>query len=452
MKTTTIKNTWLNDSDLRVDASFHLSDGVKTKRIIEKLCPYPKTKLKDEAIDLFKGNIHKRVNVSSPEHGYMFFTASDLFKSELDSGKYVSKKHSPYLKELELKKDWILITRSGTLGNVFYTTSDLEGKIGTDDLVRIKPKEKNIRRGYMYAYLSSRYGYGLLTQSSYGGVVKHIEPHHIKDLPIPILPQPKQQDIHNLIVEAANLRVEANRLLKEATSYFDKYYRVDKFTKVFSKKLSCIDFSWASYNNNIECDMIENSFDDYIRIGDVATNCFAPPLFKHIYLSKDNGHPFFTGAEITKFLRKKYRWLSPRGVKNIEDYKVNKGTLLLYKSGTTDGGILGNVFIVDDVLDGSCLSDHVIRITTKELKTSYWLYAFLKSSAGIKLLQKMATGSMIPFITPDRLLSVKVPKPDKQIDWMYEKIDGYIQFSSESHRKELQAIDLVEKEIESWQK
>ena len=155
---------------------------------------------------------------------------------------------------------------------------------------------------------------------------------------------------------------------------------------------------------------------------------------------------------MTKFIKKYYRWLSPRGVKNINDYKVEKGTLLLYKSGTTDGGILGNVFIADDILHGACLSDHVIRITTDDLRISYWLYAFLKSSSGVKLLQKMATGSMIPFITPDRLLQVKVPKPNDKLDWIFEKIEGYIEKSSESHRKELKAIDLVEKEIESWQK
>ena len=188
-----------------------------------------------------------------------------------------------------------------------------------------------------------------------------------------------------------------------------------------------------------------------MKIGDVATKCFAPPLFKHIYLDKDNGHPFLTGAELTKFNKKFYRWLSPKGVRDINDYKVKKGTLLLYKSGTTDGGILGNVFIADDILDGVCLSDHVIRIFTGDINMSYWMFAFFKSDAGVKLLQKTATGSMIPFITPERLLELKFPKPDENFEFVTNRIETYLEKSVQSQRNENLAIDLIEKEIDQWQ-
>ena len=239
-------------------------------------------------------------------------------------------------------------------------------------------------------------------------------------------------------------------MLKEAVEIFENY-DVDGFTKIFKKKISTLGFSWASYNNNVECDKIENSISEFLKIGDVATKCFAPPLFKHIYLDKDNGHPFLTGAELTKFNKKYYRWLSPRGVKNIEDYKVKKGTLLLYKSGTTDGGILGNVFIADDILDGACLSDHVIRIFTEDIKMSYWMFAFFKSRAGVKLLQKTATGSMIPFITPDRLQELKFPKPDDNFAFVTNNIEKYLEKTVQSQLSENQAIDLIEKEIDQWQ-
>src|SRR5699024_6260971 len=132
MKSVKVKRNWLVTSGLRLDASFHLSDGVRTRRIIDNFCPYPTTTISEEADDLFKGKIHKRVYVDSPNYGHQFYSASDLFKIDLESGRYISKKYSPYLKELELKKDWILITRSGTLGKVINTRADHEGKIGTD--------------------------------------------------------------------------------------------------------------------------------------------------------------------------------------------------------------------------------------------------------------------------------------------------------------------------------
>lgn len=123
----------------------------------------------------------------------------------------------------------------------------------------------------------------------------------------------------------------------------------------------------------------------------------------------------------------------------------------MYKSGNTDGGILGNIFIADDILDGACLSDHVIRIFTNDLNMSYWIYAFFKSDAGIRILQKTATGSMIPFITPERLLNLRIPKPDDQYEPVSELIEKSLKCSVDSQIAENQAIALIEKEIDLWQ-
>lgn len=441
---------WFSEGGVRLDSSYHLSEGRVYRKTLEK-SPLGNKTIGEVSSDIFYGGRAKRVYVDNEKVGIPFMGSADMLRSDFSSLKYISKKLTKNLDAFLLNKEWTLISRSGTIGNTAYVTEDFDGKAASEHIIRVVPNEK-IQSGYLYSFLSSKYGYMLMTQGTFGAVIQHVEPDYLSGLPIPILPESKQEEIHNLIVESSNLRVEANKLLKEATNYFEEDYKVEGFTNVFSKKVTDLGFSWASYNNNLECDKIENSYQDQMTIGDVATKCFAPPLFKHIYLSKDNGHPFLTGAELTKFIKKYYRWLSPRGVKNINDYKVEKGTLLLYKSGTTDGGILGNVFIADDILHGTCLSDHVIRITTDDLRISYWIYAFLKSSSGVKLLQKMATGSMIPFITPDRLLQVKVPKPNDKLDWVFEKIEGYIEKSSGSHRKELKAIDIVEKEIESWQK
>src|SRR5690606_6229785 len=162
-----------------------------------------------------------------------------------------------------------------------------------------------------------------------------------------------------------------------------------------------------------------------ISLSDLTDQIFAPPLFKHIYLSTDNGHPFLTGREMTFQNQRYYRWLSPRGVRDINDYKVTKGMLLVYKSGTTDGGILGHVMIADDNLNGTCLSDHVIRLKFKNFSDACWAYAFLKSNAGELLLQSLATGTMIPFITPERLGQLEIPTPSKDKETIASLIEDY---------------------------
>jgi type I restriction enzyme S subunit len=354
---------------------------------------------------------------------------------------------------MALQKGWILISRSGTVGNCAFASRLHAQKLASEDVIRLVP-DYILRAGVIYAYLASKYGHSLLTQGVFGAVIQHIEPAFIASLPIPMFPESFQAEVDDLIQESARLREEANDKLEEAIEYFNEHYPIkDGIQQYFYKKVSELKNGFAAYNNNLEVD-------DYIRsysansfiVGDEADECFAPPMFKHIYLSKDNGYPFMTGSELQRFNLRYYRWLSPRGVKDINDYVVHKGTLLLYKSGTTDGGILGNVFIADNQLDGCCLSDHVIRVVFKDLKKAYWTYAFLKSKGGKRILIRLATGTMIPFITPEKLSDIPIPNPDDHYDKIIQDIEEYIDKSSKAKVAENKAITRVEDEIEKWNK
>ena len=452
MKIAKINNKHIVQEFLRFDPTFHLSDSIQLKEILS-VQPYRLSTVGEQSKDIFFGNIFSRIFVQDEKFGVPYMTASDMMKSDINSGKFIAKRQAEKLHNLIIKKDWILISCSGTLGNVIYTNELFENKMGTHDLIRIIPQNGEVKSGFLYAYLASKYGYTLLTQSSFGGVIKHINPEHVANIPVPIFPQEKQEQIHNLITEAAKLRVEANRLLEEAVEVFEKEIGVSSNTiKTFSKKVKDLGFSWAAYNNNVECASIHEKLEGgSLRLGDLSEDIFAPPLFKHIYLSKDNGYPFITGSELTRQNIRFYRWLSPRGVKDINNYVVCKGSLLLYKSGTTDGGILGNVFIADDNLDGVCLSDHIIRIKIDNIKMSYWVYAFLKSAVGVKLLQQLATGTMIPFITPERLKNLPIPMPDDKYEFVTHAIDVSLQKRVKANNNENQAISLVENEIALWQ-
>src|SRR5690606_20248897 len=126
-----------------------------------------------------------------------------------------------------------------------------EKTLGSDDLIRIVPNEKQVKSGYLYAYLSSKHGFGLLTQSGYGGVIQHIEPHHLVDLPIPILSEEKQVTIHDLITSSSNHRVAANNALAEAVAHFElKFDEPLGYKKIFTKKAQTFNFSWVGKNND----------------------------------------------------------------------------------------------------------------------------------------------------------------------------------------------------------
>lgn len=450
METLIANKKWLGENSLRLDASFYMSDGIKTILVFNKSNKEIKP-LSEVTESIFYGGRDRRNYVTNPETGIPFIKGADITLADFSKLKTISRRRTKNLSSYFLKEEWILVTRSGTIGNTAYVNKDFIGKAASDDIIRIVPKD--IKSGFLYAYLTSKYGNALITHGKYGAVIQHIEPEHIAHIPVPIFPKEKQEQIHNLITEAATLRVEANRLLEEAVEVFEREIGVSaNTTKIFSKKVGMLGFSWAAYNNNIECTNIyEKLENNSSKLGDLSENIFAPPLFKHIYLNKNNGYPFITGSELTKQNMRYYRWLSPRGVRDINDYVVRKGTLLLYKSGTTDGGILGNVFIADDNLDGVCLSDHIIRIKIEDIKMSYWVYAFLKSKVGVKLLQQLATGTMIPFITPERLKELPIPTPNSNYKFVTEAIENSLQKRVKANNNENQAISLVENEIALWQ-
>lgn len=453
MITGTVRTKAFAECGFRFDPDIHLSEGVTVRRQINAL-PYEISNIGDSAEKVFYGNIFSRIFVEKPEHGIEYLSASDTMVAEIGSGKYLSKKQAEQLQYLMLEKDWIIVTCSGTLGKVAYTNGLFENKLVTHDLIRIVPNDKRILRGCLYAFLCSKFGYHQITQSQFGGVVKHINDEQTKSIKVPVFPNELQNTVNDLIKESSRQREEATQSLNKAIEYFESLYGISTdISKTFSLKLKDLKLGFAAYNNNIEVDEFIQKYEGKsFQLKDKTSKIFAPPLFKHIYLNKDNGYPFMTGSELTQFNLRYYRWLSPRGVKDINDYVVKKGTLLLYKSGTTDGGILGNVFIADKKLDGCCLSDHVIRIVFNDEKLAYWTFAFLKSKGAVRMLQRLATGTMIPFITPERLSELYIPTPDDNYDRIIELVEKYIDLNSKSKVNETKAIELVEQEIEKWNK
>lgn len=436
---------------MRMDGSYHNADINVYDDILQEHSSH--------CLDFYCSSIYttgrgRRV-YTRPDHGVPFLSNSDMTTQDpLMICNYMSRKYG-YDEPSLLKGGMILTGRVGAIGQTAFVPKYWEkhSMMGSDNIIRIVVNEQ-YKNGFIYAYLASKYGNLSFWKHATGGVQPFITDKMVAELPIPDMSVAFQQEVDDLIQESARLREEATDALDKAVSYFNQEYPIKDRTSVcYTKKLKSLGLGFAAYNNNIEVDDFIAQYDSHsLKITDITTSVFAPPLFKHIYLSQDNGYPFMTGSELTKFNMRYYRWLSPRGVKNIKDYVVKKGTLLLYKSGTTDGGILGNVFIADKKLDGCCLSDHVIRIVFNDDKMAYWAFAFLRSNGAIKMLQRLATGTMIPFITPERVSNMLIPAPDSNYEEIVELVSKYIDLNSKSRFLEIEAIEKVESEIESWTK
>lgn len=453
MKVIKIKKDWFSQSDVRLDASYHLSDGPKTKRKLKR-SPYPLSILGEETIKLYSGSIFKRTFVENEKYGYPYITASDMMKSDINSGKFISKKYTEKATQLMIKKDWILLSCSGTLGNVVYTNDDFEGKIGTHDLIRIIPNNKNVLGGYLYAYLASKYGYALLTQSSYGGVVKHIEPHHIKELSVPIMPDEKQKEIHDLIIKATALRVEANILLRNAINLIEENLPEYKAPKIYISNIN----SRKDNNFRLEAGYNTRSIDSFYTelqtakiecksIEDLSMEVYTPGIFKRVRTNNiEKGIPFLSGSDLLDQIPKFNNYLSKK-MKNIDNYILKEGWLAIQ-----DAGTIGYLSFVTKFIDGVAATNNLIRVKPYEHDNSnFYIYCFLKSKQGQQILKSYEFGSVQKHIDNHQISKLQVPILTMVYKNISEDTSKAMQIFSKSCFLENQAIDLIEKEIESWQ-
>ena len=89
------------------------------------------------------------------------------------------------INKLYLRRGMILITDSGTVGRVVFSTAYHAGAVGTNNLIRVVIPDDALR-GYVYQFLSSRLGQDQLKANIYGAIVDHLEPDDVKNVLVPI--------------------------------------------------------------------------------------------------------------------------------------------------------------------------------------------------------------------------------------------------------------------------
>lgn len=470
MKTGIIQNRAFSNIGVRLDSKFHLSDGVLSRNKVMK-APYLIKTVGDVSSDIFYGNRAKRIYIKDTNRGIPFISSSDMLKSDLNGVKYISKKYSISRSSILLKKNWILISRSGTIANTIYTNKLFENKAGSEHIIRVVPNNR-IYSGFLFSYLSSKIGYTLLSQGTFGAVIQHIEPEHVANIPVPIFPESKQHEIHNLIIESANLRVEANKLLEEAKCKLLSYASLPQLTandydyfgprsserqiSCFSKNIRNIDFTTINaFNHSSRIEKTKQSIRKICRtipLEDILDDnkLFSTGSFPRIEVKSDNGIMLINQKDIFDTIIKGKK-ISRRNVRM--DNLVEYGEVLIAGVGTLGENetFCRSIFANED-LQGQLVSGEFIRMKVKEKHLSGYLFAWLSSDYGFRLIRNTQTGTKLCRPIPRLLLQIPVPLLENaQMTEIDQLVKQAHTLYHRSNVQENQAISLVEKEIESWQ-
>ena len=400
-----IESRWLFDGEKRLDASFYAKDVIASRVLMGELEEkgVQVNRIENLSDKIFWPGRFKRRYVSKRE-GDPFLMPSEVIMFLPKPKKFII----DYPGDVSIKENWLLITRSGSIGRCLIVTKPLERYVLSDDLIRIIPKNEN-NVGYLYAYFNTWIGQAFLTKDQYGSTVKHIEPHHVANIPIPKIPE-LEEEINRKILEAHRLREEAQKLLLKAEEMLHselglpeideddvEYLGGEKgrIVKSFEIKVSELNLRLdTSYHIPLFHLAIQNLIKAKLgtirKLGDVADS-FVPPRFKRAYVRNSaDGIALLQGTHIPQIIPQdmKYIW---NKMKNLNAYIVIKNWILVTCSGT-----IGRLSIVRDYWDEWAATNHLLRIipNENEIHPGY-LTAFLLSIYGQVQFQRLIYGGVV---------------------------------------------------------
>lgn len=153
---------------------------------------------------------------------------ADIFLATPDSEKRLSPKKTANIGALMIKEGTILLPRSGTIGNVAWAHAGHAQKLASEHVIRITPNDI-LRAGYVYAFLASKYGKKLIQRYIFGSVIQHVEPPHLKLIPVPIIDKKVMDDIHDKVMVYSSAMGKAIKYERKAITMVEQ--EIEKWNK-----------------------------------------------------------------------------------------------------------------------------------------------------------------------------------------------------------------------------
>lgn len=131
--------------------------------------------------------------------------------------------------------------------------------------------------------------------------------------------------------------------------------------------------------------------------------------FKRIWVDRSD-LPIFQPSSIVDVHPVPDGFISHKTRTNIDALRVHAGQVLMTCSGT-----IGKLSYVSNTLDNKIFSHDLLRINCKSRVDAGYLYAYLKSAIGNKILLTNSYGAVITHIEPEHLATVPIPDAPENI-------------------------------------
>lgn len=424
----TIPSTWLIEEEHRLDCGPFVKGSMEARKILEHLdCR------KDSLVEVTKDGIDGIYHVgqdkimwaADKKHGIPFLRSADILRGDISFQLLISRKQVASNPLFVCPEGATLITRSGTIGRMVYARKGFDEVAISQDVLKVVPDRSKISPGYLYAFLTTKFGVPIVTGGTFGSIITHIEAENIADLPVPRLGA-TEEVANRLIQESASLLVSYQEKLNESTRlYFDGVGLDDIEPSEWHSWGSDLGFvtntdvrSLRALNFNprfqILCDRIKQRA--WKTLSEI---CLEGTLRSGARFKRIDADPEFSyqliGQKQIFWLRPEGRWIAKSSVGN--EVLVQDGTILVAAQGTLGESELfcRSEFITGNTLDRA-YSQHFLRVVADEdVIERGALFSFMRSETAFRMLRSASTGSKLQDFHYSVLPSLPIPYPGKDI-------------------------------------
>lgn len=417
-----VRSSWLEEGGRRLDCNPYMSGALEARDAL-KLLKARKEKLKDVTTGIFHAGREGRLWVDSDEFGVPFLGSGDILHSDLSVLPYLSKKQVERNPQFLLKEKWTLITRSGSIGRMAFVRPDMAGMACSEHVLRVAPDETKIPPGYLYAFLSSKYGVPLVVSGTYGAIIQHIEPEHIAALPVPRIGCELEERVAHMVEQAGNDISESARLHTEATTRLlsevglsdlrDDQWHVDTRALGWGEgRMTSESLRSMNYDPRVAeiCSRIVAG--QHSQLGTLCDprHFKGKNIFTRIDADPEHG-VMLLGQRNAFHLRPDGRWISKRSIADL-GLMVPPGSTLIPSHGTLgEFELYCRALIVTERTSRYAFSGDFFRcIPIPGAIESGYLFAFLRSRLAFRMLRSISTGGKQQEQHPEMMFRLPIPR------------------------------------------
>jgi len=350
-----------------------------------------------------------------------FIGSAEMLNINPKPTKFITKKLASD-KNLYVKKGTVLLSCSGTIGNVTFVNKSLEKFAFSQHIIRLICKDYS---GYIYAFLNTQEAQAQIQSLVYGAVIPEIEPEHLQNIIIPSAPEALKKEIHELVIASYDLRDQSNELLDCAekilyeelqlkpieelkVEYFDNSVDLRNFTtnlEDLNLRLDC-SYHLPIFNNILNHVSQYCSEIQYLKNPHITKSIILPGRFKRTYVDAEHGIKFIGGKQINDLNPNSEKFLS----KSIHNTRLGK-ELFLHENCIliTRSGTIGKVSIVPKHWENWAANEHIIRVFPKNKDIAGYLFCWLNSDYGKELICKHTYGAVVDEIDTNHVGDIPLP-------------------------------------------